>query len=114
MPCTDPRDVTCLGDAFDLTTPEVLQWELELIWKAIDSAQIVLSEHAQRAATDDAIPRDAVWRVIRDGIRRSKDLDPAGHRKIGINFEGKVRGGRWIRLKVSWWRRYIVATVHAL
>jgi hypothetical protein len=34
MPCTDPRDVTRLAQAFDLTTAEIVQWELELIWRA--------------------------------------------------------------------------------
>jgi hypothetical protein len=34
MPCTDPRDVTRLDEAFDLTTTDIRQWELDLIWKA--------------------------------------------------------------------------------
>jgi len=114
MPCTDPRDVTCLGDAFDLTTTSIIQWELELIWMAEQLGLLALSTHANRAANDDSIPRMALWRIVRDGIPRSKDIGGNAHRQIGINFEGKRRGGGWIRAKVTWQHEYIVATCHAL
>ena len=113
MPCTDPRDVTCLADAFDLSTTELRQWELELIWKAIDLRLLRFSPHAERAAADEAIPEQAVWRVIWDGAAQSKDL-ASGNRKTGINFEGKIRRARWIRAKVSWLVRYVIVTVHTV
>jgi hypothetical protein len=114
MPCTDPRDVRSIEEAFDIATPAVLQWELELIWGAVELGVLVLSPHAERAAEDDSIPLPAIRRVIRDGVARSKDILPGRHRHVGINFEGKKRGGGWIRVKVSWLVRYIVATVHAV
>jgi hypothetical protein len=114
MPCTDPRDVSCLEEAFDLTTPSILPWELELIWSAVALDVMILSNHAWRAAADESIPKAAVWRVVREGRPSSKDISSLGFRKVGINFEGKIRGGRRIRAKVSWQLRYVVATVHTL
>jgi hypothetical protein len=113
MPCSDPRDVTRIEEAFDLTTSAIVQWELELIWKADELGLLALSPHADAAAQDEAIPPQAVRRVIRDGVPRSKDMTTETGRQIGINFEGKRRGG-WIRVKVTWRGEYTVATVHAL
>ena len=96
MPCTDPREVTRLEEAFDLSTTEIQPWELELVWKAEALGLIVLSDHADQAAKDDSIPASAIWRVVRDGAHRSKDITTDGRRRIGINFEGKRRGGGWI------------------
>jgi hypothetical protein len=90
MPCTDPRDVTSLDEAFDLTTTEIQQWE------------------------DESIPLPAVRRVVRDGTPRSKDVTSGERRQVGVNFEGKRRGGGWLRAKVTWNRDYLVATVHTL
>ena len=114
MPCTDPRDVACLDDAFDLTTTTIVSWELELIWAAVDFGLITISRHADEAAIDDTVPTPAILRVILQGRPRSKDVGYVANRWIGINFEGKIRGGRWIRVKVSWLDEYIVVTVHAL
>jgi hypothetical protein len=114
MPCTDPRDVKSLSDAFDLSTPDVLQWELDLIWTAEELGLIRLSPHARYEARYDSIPFAAIWRVIRDGFPRSKDVTRLDNRQLGINFEGRRRGGGWIRAKVTWELRYVVATVHAL
>jgi len=113
MPSTDPRDVASLDDAFDLTTTAILQWELELIWTAVGLGIMEISDHADQAAADDAVPSAAMFRVIRQGVPRSKDVGGAS-RRIGINFEGKLRGGRRIRIKVSWQMRYVIVTVHAL
>jgi hypothetical protein len=66
------------------------------------------------AARDDALPDSAIFRIISGGIPRSKDVTTDDGRQIGINFEGKRRGGGWIRVKVTWAGRYTVATVHAL
>jgi len=114
MPCTNPRDVVCLADAFDLTTIAILQWELELIWAAVALGIAIISPHAREAAREDAIPIGAIWRVVREGVPRTKDVIPGDRRQIGINFEGKRRGGGWIRVKVSWLVRYVAVTVHAL
>jgi hypothetical protein len=114
MPCTDPRDVTCLAEAFDLTTTDVQQWELELISLAVSLGVVRFSRQARQAAEDDSIPEPAIWRVINEGVPRSKDIIWYDKRQIGINFEGKRRGGGWIRVKVSWQLRYTIVTVHAL
>jgi hypothetical protein len=106
--------VSCLEEAFDITTTTVLQWELELVWRAVELRVVFISQHALRAAKDDSIPIPAIWRILRDGISRSKDIVPGDQRKIGINFEGKTRGGGWVRVKVSWLVGYVVATLHAL
>jgi hypothetical protein len=114
MPCTDPRKVACLADAFDLTTTDVIHWELELVWTAVELKLVIVSPHARRAARDESIPDVAIWRVVRDGRPRSKDTTATGARQIGINFEGKIRGRRRIRVKVSWLVRYVIVTVHTL
>ena len=114
MPCTDPRDVTSLQEAFDLTTTDIRQWELELIWTAELLGVLAMSSHARRAARDDSIPTEAVMRVVHDGAPRSKDVTPSGRRRIGINFEGKRRGGGRLRTKVGWSEEYVVITVHAI
>jgi hypothetical protein len=114
MPCTDPREVRSLEEAFDITTASILQWELELIWRAVELGVIILSRHARQAAKDDSVPVPAIWRIVREGIARSKDVALCDVRQVGINFEGKKRGGGWVRVKVSWLLRYIVVTVHAL
>jgi hypothetical protein len=114
MPCTDPREVTRLAQAFDLTTTEIVQWELELIWRAEELELLALSTHAAEAADDESIPRAAIRRIVRNGIPRSKDATTRDGRQIGINFEGKLRRTGWIRTKVTWRNEYIVATVHTL
>jgi hypothetical protein len=114
MPCTDPREVTCLADAFDLSTTEIRQWELELIWSATALRVVEVSHHARLAAKDDSVPISVLWRVIRNGVPRSKDIGLDVRRQIGINFEGKKGGRGWIRVKVTWSDGYTIATVHAL
>jgi hypothetical protein len=114
MPCSDPREVACLADAFDLTTTAVQQWELELIWMALDLGLITVTRHCDQAALDEAIPLDEMCRVIRRGVARSKDVGTSAGRHAGINFEGKISGGRRIRVKVSWWGGYVLVTVHAV
>jgi len=84
-----------------------------LIWMAVGMGLVKFSPHAERAAADEAIPQPAVWRVVREGAARSKDI-VAQTRRIGINFEGKIRGARRIRVKVSWVVRYVIATVHTV
>ena len=109
MPCTDPRDVRCLAEAFDIATIDILQWELDLVWRAVELGVDIVSQHAWQAAEDEFDPHTVSY----DRGTASKDIGSA-NRRIGINFEGKLRGGRWIRIKVSWQMRYVIVTVHAL
>jgi hypothetical protein len=85
-----------------------------LIWRAVALELVEFGLHARRAAFDESIPRRGIERVIVDGTPRSKDLYRNGPRRVGINFEGKIPGGRLIRVKMSWLDGYVVATVHTL
>jgi hypothetical protein len=114
VPLDDPRQVRSLNDAFDLTTPEVHLWELHLIWRAISERLVRFDDHGDQARLDESIVRDDVLRVVIGGTPRSKDMDRSGHRQPGINFEGKVTGGRTVRVKVSWFLGYVVVTVHTV
>ena len=84
------------------------------MWRAVELRLIIVSRHARRAANDDSVPESVIWRIVREGVARSKDVIPDDMRRVGINFEGKQRGGKWVRVKVSWLVRYVVVTVHAL
>ena len=114
MPCTDPLDVTRLEEAFDLTTTDIMPWELHLIWKAAELGVLRISGHAERAAKEESIPIPVIHGVIRSGSPRSKDISTAEGRQRGINFEGKRRTRTWVRAKVTWDDDYVVATVHTL
>jgi hypothetical protein len=110
----DPRAIRSLGDAFDLRDQTVHTWELELIWTAVEEGLVRFDEHAAQAAIDDFIPVSSIFRVIQVATRVSKDIDLESGRQLGINFEGKDSTGKWIRVKVSWFGGYVVATVHRL
>ncbi len=114
MPLDDPRQVRSLEDAFDLTTPEVQLWELHLIWRALAEGLVRFDDHGDQARVDESIARVDVLRIVTGGIPRSKDIARSGRRQPGINFEGKVSGGRMVRVKVSWFLGYVVVTVHTL
>jgi hypothetical protein len=111
---TDPSKIGCQAEAFDLSEPSVQVWELELIWTALDNGLLKISAHAAQAAIDESIPIQDIKRVIRDGRWVSKDLITGEGRQIGINFEGKVSGGRTIRAKVGWLATYWVVTVYTV
>lgn len=114
MPLDDPRQVRSLDDAFDLTTAEIQLWELHLIWRAIAEGLVRFDDHGDQARLDESIVRSDVIRVVLGGTPRSKDTDCSARRQPGINFEGKVAGGRTVRVKVSWFLGYVVVTVHTL
>jgi hypothetical protein len=114
VPLDDSHHVRSIQDAFDLTTPEIQLWELHLIWRAAEARLLRFDRHAQGATVDDAIPTSEVERVVVNGRARSKDIGGSPYRRVGINFEGRIAGGKWIRVKVSWLRGYVVVTVHAL
>ena len=113
VPLDDPRHVRSLEDAFDLTTPKIQTWELHLIWRALLLGLLRLDRHAGRAARDESVPRAEIERVVLDATKLSKDLR-SSERQPGINFEGRIAGGRRLRVKVSWFVGYVVVTVHTL
>jgi hypothetical protein len=102
-------------NAFDYTTPEILEWELDLIHTALWREEIKIHPHAFAAAQDEDIPPVALFEAILFGKAISKDL-PSNElsRKPGINFEYQIPDKRWIRVKVSFFDSYIVITVHTI
>jgi hypothetical protein len=99
-----------IEEAFDLFTSGVQVWEVDLIRTALTEGLIEMTLHAVYAADDDGILPDEVWPIIKTGEPVSKDIDPHGPRKIGINFESPLEDGRRICVKVSWENRYYIAT----
>ena len=88
--------------------------ELALIRIAAKEGLLDIRRHASYAADDDQISEREVVAAVRYGRTTSKDIDPFGHRQIGINFERALRDRRRIRVKVSWDRRHYTVTVHTI
>ena len=44
-------------------------------------------------------------------VQRTSEVPTAGPESTS---KEKLRGGRWVRIKVSWHMRYVIVTVHAL
>ncbi|BDP44905.1 hypothetical protein DAETH_48740 (plasmid) [Deinococcus aetherius] len=97
---------------FDFSTTQVLEWELDAIWKALDEERLIFSRHAREELSLDALTLDDVLDAINFPDEVSKDL-PGGPRAPGLNFDrflGHVR----LRAKVGWRdETYIVVTVMA-
>lgn len=110
----DVLAIRSIDDAFDLWTSKVTRREVALIRIAAAEGLLEISGHTRRAANDEFIAIGAVINVVRFGQPASKDVDPHGSREVGINFEGNIRSGRRIRVKVSWDRRHYTATVHTI
>jgi hypothetical protein len=110
----DVLAIRSIEDAFDLWTPKVTRREVALIRIAAAEGLLEVSGHTRHAADDEFIAIAAVINVVRFGKPASKDVDPHGLREVGINFEGNIRSGRRIRVKVSWDRRHYTATVHTI
>ncbi len=72
------------------------------------------TQHAVNEADDEMIPLRSIRHVVEHARIRTKDIDPAGKRSIGINFEGSLPDRRRIRAKVSWERGYFIVTVHTI
>ena len=110
----DVLAIRTIEEAFDLWTTAVTKREVALIRVAGHAGLLDFTEHASIAADDEMIPLAAVRRVIETARVRMKDVDPAGERSIGINFEGTLADRRRIRAKVSWDDGYLVVTVHTI
>ena len=110
----DVLAIRTIEEAFDLWTAAVTKREVALIHIAAQAGLLDFTEHASIAADDEMIPLGAVTRVIETARIRTKDVDPASERSIGINFEGTLPDRRRIRAKVSWDDGYLVVTVHTI
>ena len=104
-----------MADAFDFTTSEILDWELEKIHNALLREEVGISEHADQAAKDDNLQLIELLEAVLVGIPVSKDL-PGNtlNRTPGINFEHRVRDQRWIRVKIAWIKGYAVITAYVI
>ena len=64
---------------FDFSTAEVLEWELDAIWQALDENRLIFSRHAREELSLDALTLDDVLDAINFPDETSKDL-PGGRR----------------------------------
>jgi hypothetical protein len=110
----DVLAIRSIDDAFDLSTTKIKPREVALIRVALAEGLVQSTMHELHAADDELIAERAVDRVIAEGRAASKDVDPAGPRQIGINFEGRAGARRRIRVKVSWEDGYYVVTAHSI
>ena len=110
----DVLAIRTIEEAFDLWTASVTKREVALIRVASHSDLLDFTPHAVFEADEEMIPLPAVWRVVEHARIRTKDIDLAGERSIGINFEGTLPDQRRIRAKVSWDRGYVIVTVHTI
>jgi hypothetical protein len=101
-----------VSNGFDLTTDEVLDWELKAVWLAIDQETLIFSRHARQELSLDALTLEDVVDAICFPDEISKDL-PGSTRAPGLNFDRHFARVR-IRVKVGWnGGYYIVVTVMA-
>ena len=49
-----------MSTGFDLSTAEVLDWEVQAVWEALDSGELRVSVHAQNEINLDALTLDNV------------------------------------------------------
>ena len=102
-----------MSTGFDLSTTEVLDWEVQAVWEALDSGELRVSVHAQNEINLDALTLDDVYDAISYYDEVSKDLPAERSRAPGLNFDrfiGRVR----LRVKVGWrGTYYIVITAMA-
>ncbi len=104
-----------VAEAFDFTTTEILDWELEAIHRALLEKKIIITIHARRAARDDKIGLIELLETILVGIPVSKDLPDNDLQRVpGINYEHRISDQRWIRVKVAWIDKYAIITVYKI
>jgi hypothetical protein len=105
--------ISGVPDGFDLTTNEILPWELENIQNALEREAIDITNHAIDEAANDHIPLVKLLEAILVGRPTSKDLPGNQFGRVpGINFEHVLDDGRWYRVKAAWDKGYIVITTH--
>jgi Domain of unknown function (DUF4258) len=101
--------------AFDFTTSQILDWELEKIHDALIHEEIDVSDHARKAARDDKISPVDLLAAILVGIPVSKDLPDNNLKRVaGINFEHRLHDKRWIRVKIAFINNYIIITAYQI
>jgi hypothetical protein len=105
-----------LEEAFDLSTPKVLDWEVELLRMALKERRIRFEVHSLDRLLERNISPQDVSNVLAYGQVVSKDMGGSGvfDRRPGINFEGLASGNRQVRVKVSWFQGYVIVTVHVI
>ncbi|NJK44114.1 MAG: hypothetical protein HC933_07320 [Pleurocapsa sp. SU_196_0] len=102
-------------EPFDFSTPEILDWELELIHRALDQKNIEITFHALDAASDDDISPVSLLEAILVGLPVSKDLPENNLQQVpGLDFEHRLSDGRWIRVKIAWFGQYTIVTAHQI
>lgn len=103
-----------MPEAFDFSTSEILDWEIERIHLALLQKQIRIEPHAVTEADYDNIPLVKVLEAILVGIPVSKDLPNNPLNRVpGINYEHQHES-RWFRVKVAFIGKYAVITVHKI
>jgi len=110
----DVLAIRSIEEAFDLWTKRVTRREVALIRVALAEGLVIITDHAKREAADEYIEESDLIRVIRTGRPASKDVDVAGSRQVGVNFEGTIERRRRIRVKIGWDRSHYTATVHSI
>jgi hypothetical protein len=101
--------------AFDFTTEQIFDWELEQIHNALLREEIDITDHARKAARDDRISPVDLLAAVLVGTPVSKDLpDNVLKRVAGINFVHRLHDGRWIRVKVAFLGNYAIITAYTI
>jgi hypothetical protein len=104
-----------MQNGFDFTTDEILDWELEMIHRALLEQRILIENHAADEARNDKIKLVEVLQAILVGTATLKDLPGNTLGRVpGVNFEHRLDDGRWIRVKVGWLSGYAVITTHTI
>ncbi len=104
-----------VAEAFDFTTTEIFQWELEAIHRALLGKKVIITVHARRAAQADKVALVELLEAVLVGVPVSKDLPDNDLQRVpGINYEHRISDNRWIRVKVAWIDRYAVITVYKI
>lgn len=102
-----------MSDGFDFSTAEVLDWEVQAVWEALDSGELRVSVHAQNEINLDALTLDDVYDAISYYYEVTKDPPGVVSRAPGLNFD-RFLGHIRLRVKVGWrGTYYIVVTAMA-
>jgi hypothetical protein len=103
------------AEAFDFTTTEIFQWELEAIHRALLGKKVIITVHARRAAQADKVALVELLEAVLVGVPVNKDLPDNNLQRVpGINYEHRISDNRWIRVKVAWIDRYAIITVYKI